>query len=110
MRPVLRRGQALRRPAPPSLYPGFLRFHQGFSSLDDGFVPLRLEVKAKRPEAEGFEPIPSRGRVERTSARPARRRRLSEGDEEPTDSAEAFVKRAMIHRMARLSPSMAARR
>jgi len=71
---------------------------------------LCLEIKSKRPDAEGFEPIPFRWRVERTFAWLGRWRRLSKDDEATTASSEAFVKLAMIHLMARRLPRMLMRR
>ena len=62
---------------------------------------LRLEVVAKRPEAETFEVLPFRWRVERTFAWLGRSRRLSKDYEGTTSSSEAFIKLAMIHLMAR---------
>jgi putative transposase len=62
---------------------------------------LRLELVHKRPEAEGFEPLPFRWRVERTFAWLGRSRRLSKDYEGTTSSSEAFIKLAMIHLMAR---------
>jgi putative transposase len=62
---------------------------------------LRLEPVHKRLEAEGFEVLPFRWRVERTFAWLGRWRRLSKDYEERTSSSEAFIKLAMIHLMAR---------
>ena len=62
---------------------------------------LRLEVVAKRPEAEEFEVLPFRWIVERTFAWLGRSRRLSKDYERTTASSEAFIKLAMIHLMAR---------
>jgi len=62
---------------------------------------LRLEIKAKDPDAEGFKPISFRWRVERTFAWLGRWRRLSKDYEGATASGEAFIKLAMIHLMAR---------
>ena len=62
---------------------------------------LRLEIKAKDPDAEGFKPVPFRWRVERTFAWLGRWRRLSKDYEGTTTSSEAFIKLAMIHLMAR---------
>jgi transposase len=62
---------------------------------------LRLEVVAKRPEAEEFEVLPFRWIVERTFAWLGRWRRTSKDYEATTASSEAFLKLAMIHLMAR---------
>jgi len=62
---------------------------------------LRLEVVAKRPEAEAFEVLPFRWRVERTFAWLGRWRRLSKDYEANPASSEAFIKLAMIGLMAR---------
>ncbi|WZP00941.1 transposase [Isosphaeraceae bacterium EP7] len=70
---------------------------------------LRLEIKAKRPGADKFEPIAFRWRVERTFAWLGRNRRLSKDYEATTASSEAFVKLAMIHLMARRLPKMLAK-
>jgi putative transposase len=62
---------------------------------------LRMKVMTKERGAKKFEVIPFRWRVERTFAWPGRSRRLSKDYEGTTASAEAFVKLAMIHLMAR---------
>jgi putative transposase len=62
---------------------------------------LRLEVVAKRPEAEEFEILPFRWIVERTFAWLGRWRRLSKDYEGTTASSEAFIKLAMIGLMTR---------
>jgi hypothetical protein len=61
----------------------------------------RLEIRAKGPGATGFEPIPSRWRVERTFAWPGRWPRLSKDYEATPAGSEAFIKPAMIGLMAR---------
>ena len=71
---------------------------------------LRLEIKAKRAEAEGFEPIPYRWRVERTFAWLGRNSRLSKDYEATMESCEVFVKLAMIHLMARRLPKVLMKR
>ncbi|WZP01077.1 transposase (plasmid) [Isosphaeraceae bacterium EP7] len=71
---------------------------------------LRLEIKAKRPGADKFEPIAFRWRVERTFAWLGRNRRLSKDYEATTASSEAFVKLAMIHLMARRRSKVLAKR
>ena len=62
---------------------------------------LRLEVVTQRPDAERFEPLKFRWRVERTFAWLGRNRRLSKDEEGTTSSSEAFIKLAMVHLMAR---------
>lgn len=75
-----------------------------------GLKRLRLEIKAKAPDAKGFKPVPFRWRVERTFAWLGRNRRLSKDYEATTSSSEAFVKLAMIHLMARRIPRMVGKR
>lgn len=59
----------------------------------------RLELVHKRPDAEGFEVLTFRWRVERTFAWLGHWRRLSKDYEERTSSSEALIKLAMIHLM-----------
>ena len=61
--------------------------------------PIRLEVVEKA--ASGFVVRPRRWVVERTFAWLGRYRRLGKDYEATTASAEAFIKLAMVHLMAR---------
>lgn len=60
-----------------------------------------LSVVKRTADMVGFEVLPTRWRVERTSAWLGHYRRLSKDYEERTDVSEAFVYIAMIHLMLR---------
>jgi putative transposase len=60
-----------------------------------------LEIVKRRQEAQGFEVQRHRWIVERTFGWFGRYRRLSKDYEGCTDSSEAMIYLAMIHRMAR---------
>jgi putative transposase len=63
--------------------------------------PIVLEIVKRSDDAEGFEVLPQRWIVERTFGGLGRSRRLSKDYEGTTSSSEAWIKLAMIHRMAR---------
>jgi putative transposase len=66
----------------------------------------RLEIVRRPKDAEGFVLLPKRWVVERTFSWLGRSRRLSRDYEHRTESSEAMVYIASIHRMARrLSPT-----
>jgi putative transposase len=60
-----------------------------------------VEIVKRRQEAQGFEVQPHRWIVERTLGWFGRYRRLSKDYEGCTQSSEAMIYLAMIHRMAR---------
>jgi putative transposase len=62
---------------------------------------LRLEIVKRTDDTKGFKLLPHRWVVERTFAWLGRNRRLSKDYEALPETAEAFIKLAMIHLMVR---------
>jgi putative transposase len=98
LEPLRRRFSRLRLIVADSIYNGGIaEWVRGLHARNK----LRLELVHKRAEAERFEVLPFRWRVERTFAWLGRSRRLSKDYEGTTSSSEAFIKLAMTHLMAR---------
>ena len=81
----------------------------GFPEFVEGWkAGCRLNVIAREEGAEGFVKLPVRWVVERTNAWLTKNRRLCRSYEHTTSSEVAYIRIAMIHRMARrLSPGPA---
>jgi putative transposase len=79
----------------------------GFPAFVEGWkAGCRLNVIARKEDDEGFVKLPIRWVVERTNAWLTKNRRLCRSYEHTTSSEVAYIRVAMIHRMARrLSPS-----
>ena len=69
-----------------------------WSEQETGFL---LEIVRRPPDQVGFAVLLKRWIVERTFGWFGRYRRLSKDYEEHTDSSEALIRLAMIHRMLR---------
>ena len=69
----------------------------------------RLNVIARKEDDEGFVRLPARWVVERTNAWLTKNRRLCRSYEHTTSSEVAYIRIAMIHRMARRLKPIAAR-
>jgi putative transposase len=107
LEPLRRRFMRLRLIVADSIYNGGIA--EWVRALR-GRHELRLEIKAKKADPKTFAVIPFRWRVERTFAWLGRNRRLSKDYEGTTASAEAFIKLAMIHLMARRLPKVLAKK
>jgi putative transposase len=81
----------------------------GFPEFVEGWkAGCKLNVIARKEDDEGFVKLPVRWVVERTNAWLTKNRRLCRSYEHTTPSEVAYIRIAMIHRMARrLKPSPA---